>query len=305
MAHLTEVSTGRQLALEADYVIGRASLSSLRIPERYVSARHAVLRWSGNDWEIQDLGSRNGTFLDGRHVEPGAYVKVPLGAQLAFGRREQAYRLVDGSAPRIMAVRLRDAEAAVLEQELIAIPSQEDPSFTIYRASDGTWLLEQAASVTPIVDQQRFSAGGDTWKFCCPDLLSRTSLASLLTVDVQHLHLKFLVSRDEEYVELKVAGGQTTYDLGARSHHYLLLTLARRRLADERDGIPDGSAGWVYQEELSRDPSMAPPQLNLDVFRIRKQIAAVGILDGASIIERRPRTRQLRVGTKHISVEVL
>jgi hypothetical protein len=47
---------------------------------------------------------------------------------------------------------------------------------------------------------------------------------------------------------------------------------------------------------------MAPPQLNIDVHRIRKQFAEVGVLDAANIVERRPRTRQLRIGTGRLSI---
>jgi hypothetical protein len=49
---------------------------------------------------------------------------------------------------------------------------------------------------------------------------------------------------------------------------------------------------------------MAPPQLNLDVFRLRRQFAALGIVDAANIVERRPRTRQLRIGTARLQIVV-
>jgi len=117
--------------------------------------------------------------------------------------------------------------------------------------------------------------------------------------------LSFSVSRDEEHVELQVRCGGRTFDMGARTHNYLLLTLARRRLADAAEGTPETSCGWIYQEDLAHDPSMAPPQLNIDVFRIRKQFAAIGVIDAANIIERRPRTRQLRIGTALITVAEL
>jgi hypothetical protein len=45
-----------------------------------------------------------------------------------------------------------------------------------------------------------------------------------------------------------------------------------------------------------------PPHLNLDVLRIRKQFSALGVVDAANIIERRPRTRQLRIGVSRISI---
>jgi hypothetical protein len=95
--------------------------------------------------------------------------------------------------------------------------------------------------------------------------------------------------------------------MGARAHNYLLLTLARHRLKDEEEeeGMAEAACGWVYQEDLAHDPSMAPPQLNVDVFRIRRHFASVGVVDAANIIERRPRTRELRIGTRFLSIRQL
>jgi hypothetical protein len=90
--------------------------------------------------------------------------------------------------------------------------------------------------------------------------------------------------------------------MGTRAHNSLLLALARRRLEDAAEGLPETSCGWMYQEDLSQEPGLEFPQLNSDVFRIRKQVAAAGVLDAANVIERRPRTRQLRIGTSRISI---
>jgi hypothetical protein len=96
--------------------------------------------------------------------------------------------------------------------------------------------------------------------------------------------------------------GGRTVDLGSRSHNYLLLTLARKRLEDTSNGLPETSCGWTYQEDLVAGLNVEPPALNLDVYRLRQQFGAVGVADAANIIERRPRTRQLRIGTAHIAV---
>jgi hypothetical protein len=91
-------------------------------------------------------------------------------------------------------------------------------------------------------------------------------------------------------------------EVGSRGHNYLLLTLARRRLNDAEAGLPESACGWINLEELSRDPTMAPPQLNIDVFRIRKRFATLGVIDAANLIERKPHARQLRLGTGLVSI---
>ena len=50
-------------------VIGRSSKCDLSIPDRFLSRRHARLFKDGDGWRIEDLESRNGTFVNGRRVE--------------------------------------------------------------------------------------------------------------------------------------------------------------------------------------------------------------------------------------------
>jgi hypothetical protein len=47
---------------------------------------------------------------------------------------------------------------------------------------------------------------------------------------------------------------------------------------------------------------MAPPRLNIDIFRIRHHFAERGVVDGMVIIERRLQQRQIRIGTGRISI---
>jgi hypothetical protein len=119
---------------------------------------------------------------------------------------------------------------------------------------------------------------------------------------VQDLRLLFFVSSDEEYVSLRVSCRGSTIDLGARAHNYLLLTLARYRLKDAASGLPDTACGWLCPDDISHDPMMWSPRLNVEICRIRKQFAACGVVDAPGIIERRNRLRQLRVGTGLVSV---
>ncbi|MCA9646867.1 MAG: sigma 54-interacting transcriptional regulator [Polyangiaceae bacterium] len=62
-------------------VIGRDEGVDLCIPVQSVSRRHAEISWEGSQWILRDLGSRNGTLLDGQRVhesplEPGQEVRV-------------------------------------------------------------------------------------------------------------------------------------------------------------------------------------------------------------------------------------
>jgi hypothetical protein len=59
----------------------------------------------------------------------------------------------------------------------------------------------------------------------------------------------------------------------------------------------------VYQDELMRELGTSGTQLNVDIFRIRKQFATLDLSESAAIVERRPRTKQLRIGVANLLVE--
>jgi len=306
MGTIKKTSTGQSVLLEPEHLVGRAPTAALCLIERYVSAQHAVLRFTGEVWELRDLNSRNGTFVDRVRMRPGEERQVRVGSRIAFGKVEQEWEVLDELPPEAMAVPLDGGPPVQLDGELIALPSGEDPRLTIYRDAEGTWVLEQPESIAPITNMQVFDVEGRPFRFSCPERIWKTSIAGpMRELEVRHLTLLFSVSRNEEHVELRVTSGLRTFDLGARSHNYMLLTLARQRLADAAEGLPETSCGWIYQEDLDHDPTMAGPQLNVDVFRIRKQFAALGVVDAANVVERRPRTRQLRIGVERISVVTL
>ena len=88
--------------------------------------------------------------------------------------------------------------------------------------------------------------------------------------------------------------------LPPRSHHYLLLTLARALLAD--DAASAAERGWVDSQALCRMLATDPRSLNVDVFRARRQLASLGVHGAAGIIARRTAAGQLRLGTDRIEV---
>jgi hypothetical protein len=306
MAILRKQSTGETFLVEPEHTFGRASTSSARIEERYVSAQHASLRWTGGRWVLRDLGSRNGTYLQGNRLAVGEDRHVRTAMTFSLGQpTDIIWELVDDSPPSVMAVPVDGGPPVLLAGELLAVPSSDDPQVTIYRGSDIPWLIERAdEATTAIANLQTFAAAGRLWRFCCPEEVCETALASAQhDLEIRHLQLVFSVSRDEEHVALRLTCGGRTFDLGSRAHNYLLLTLARRRMRDSVDGIPESSCGWVYQEDLLDGLRISGPvSLNLDVYRLRQQFGVLGVIDAANIIERRPRTRQLRIGTPHLSV---
>lgn len=55
-----------------DYLGGRDPASDLYLEAPCVSAQHAVFQWAGSGWRVVDLGSKNGTFVNGERAEETA-----------------------------------------------------------------------------------------------------------------------------------------------------------------------------------------------------------------------------------------
>lgn len=64
-------NTGRryQLQGEDDYIVGRRSDCRIFVPDMRVSRQHARIHWENGAWMLEDLGSNNGTFVNGERVQ--------------------------------------------------------------------------------------------------------------------------------------------------------------------------------------------------------------------------------------------
>jgi hypothetical protein len=76
--------------------IGRDVANGLRLSDSSSSRMHAELRYEAHGWVLRDLGSMNGTFVNGRRVIGAVTVRV--GDEVTFGR--MSFRLAADAGPR-------------------------------------------------------------------------------------------------------------------------------------------------------------------------------------------------------------
>ncbi|MGP6174259.1 FHA domain-containing protein FhaB/FipA [Corynebacterium sp. A21] len=67
-----------------DVVMGRSPDCTFVLGDDYASGRHARLFRRGNDWFVEDLDSRNGTFVGGNRIDQPERVEV--GSDIKLGR---------------------------------------------------------------------------------------------------------------------------------------------------------------------------------------------------------------------------
>lgn len=60
---------GKKFPLNQVNSIGRAMTNDIPLNDTFLSGEHAVLEWDGNSWIVEDLGSTNGSWLNGREID--------------------------------------------------------------------------------------------------------------------------------------------------------------------------------------------------------------------------------------------
>ena len=293
---------GRQFVVPGRCLIGRSRACDLVLAGRDVSGEHAVLQWTGAHWELHDLGSRNGTRVGATRLTAGARVALPAGAELRFGRESPAWILGDASPPQLMAVSPTSGECRVAEGGYLALPTAEAPEVAVYQDADGRWSIERGGVADALEDRALIDAGGP-WRLYLPRHFGGTWEDGDAPVLVSALRLCFAVSRDEETVELVAWAGERRIDLQARAHHYPLLLLARRRLADRANGVPEAEQGWIRQDELLALLKIGEDHLSITIHRARTQLGKAGVADAAALIVRRAGTRLLRLGVAVVEID--
>lgn len=123
-----EQPSGERRYVQSELRIGRSEQNDLRLNDASVSRYHAFLRRVDGRYLLSDLGSQNGTFVNGRQVHaPSA---LQSGDRIRAGTTELTFHL---DAP------------------VESPPSRDDPSMTMSATSSGTLLEEYVEGELRIV----------------------------------------------------------------------------------------------------------------------------------------------------------
>jgi hypothetical protein len=75
---------GRSFDLDAITTLGRDVNNAIVVDDPFASAEHAVLTYRGRSWYVEDLGSTNGTFVNGRAV--ASVAPLGFGDEVSIGQ---------------------------------------------------------------------------------------------------------------------------------------------------------------------------------------------------------------------------
>jgi len=274
--------------------IGRWEGSHIVIPRSGVSQQHASIQWVGSHWILRDLGSRNGTVHNGARLEIAEPRTLAPGDELAFGERDEVWRVVDVDPPGLLLVQPEspheDAIHIAASEAFFPLPSRDDPRITIVRNADGTWCAEGAGDdVVQLATGAVVSILDRRYEVVLPDRTVETSdpHAPIVDDDAELPRFEIEVASDEETAAVTVFVGGWDQPRRAKESVPLYLFAYLARCRREHAAVGSSTDGWLEIEAVCRALGLTREQLGVQVFRVRETLRELDVQDAASVIERR------------------
>jgi hypothetical protein len=137
-----------------EVTVGRSSGSMLHIDHASVSRQHAVLRLREGDWEIEDLESRHGTWVNGRRLRGGDRAIVATGDVVQI----RPWSLLVRRAGSTLGVRNKD-----------------EAEGTFVRPTPAPFVQERFTALLEVVREMHSAANEDEIAFRIIDAVVRTA----------------------------------------------------------------------------------------------------------------------------------
>jgi DNA-binding CsgD family transcriptional regulator len=159
--------------LTAHHLVGRSRTCQLRVDTPETSSEHASLRWRAGTWELQDLHSRNGTYVGARLLGAGRRARLEEGARLGFGRPDE-FVLFDAGPPEPHAIGLAVQQPTIEARVgLLLLPDAERPEVMVCHR-DNAWWVQRDDEVRPIADGEVVATSAGAWRLHLPEQVSST-----------------------------------------------------------------------------------------------------------------------------------
>ncbi|MEM6291004.1 MAG: FHA domain-containing protein [Myxococcota bacterium] len=292
MARLVRRRDGATFSLSDETVVGRSRAADLRLEDTSVSALHASVHFGAAGWKVRDLGSRNGTQINGKPVAKGSSRPLRLEDALAFGEGHEVWILRDGGSPEPLA-RNDAGDVAMGCDGMLPLPSASDPLITVLWNPDSGWHLEdpEAKASRPVEDRETVRVGGATWTLRLPEGLLETQPTARWDLTTAALTLRPPTPSAAALLRVEQRGAVASYELGSTAAFFALLIHARLQSPE----------GWLDRSQVLRTLGVNGSHLNVLVFRLRRLFTDAGFADAAHIVERQ-RTR-MRLGSSHVHID--
>lgn len=288
---LLELRTGTERRLAPFTTIGRDPSNLLHLDDASVSRAHAAIHWEEGAWWMRDLGSANGSTLNGRRLT-SAPAALSTSDRVTFGKGEP-WEVRSVAPPEAFAWSRKPPGELGASAGVLFLPGAGDAApTTIYRNPAGAWVAERGDEVRPLLDGDWLEVDGRSWRLVLPDPSPRTHMPGGMNLASAVLHLT--VSRDWEHVSLRLVEGDVELDLGELQCWGVVLLLAQERLRDQQG--PEHDQGWLDIERIAKDLAMRRGTVDVAITRARQALAERGVLGAERIVVARRGQRRTGIG---------
>lgn len=265
--------------------LGRDPDSVVVLPrgDRRVSRLHASLTWIGARWWLKDLGSKRGTFVDGRRVPaPGPGVPLLEGAQIGLGSPEPMLVLKSAVGPRPF-VRHTPTGQEQEETEGGGFPL---PGGTLVQDLELGWLWPG-----PTGAPGPWPGEVQGWTLVDAEALQSETMDDARVLS--QATLIFVLGGDAA-PRLRLVWPNLEVDLGRRQPWWTLLELARARL--------EGS-GWLSKRRLAKQAMVTEHTLDMHLARARRLLSDRGVVGVEELLDVADNQRRLRLPAEQLRIE--
>ncbi len=230
--------------------IGRRPDLELPLPDRALSALHARLVCVEGGWQIEDLGSTNGTRVDGQRLSPEAPRPLVPGTRVALG---QLTFVFEGPVAAVLGGEGTTSIARRLVSDLFAAsPDMATPSLTIVGGVEARPPLPLET-----IDRPYVLGRGET----C-DLPLGSEEVSREHVEIVRLWNQIVIRDLDSKNGLRVNGAVVTGRRRLRDGDRIQIGPAILRLSDPTDRyLRDFEAATEEQEDDDQEPPTATEPL--------------------------------------------
>lgn len=136
---------GQEIELNHEVTtVGRAADAGVRLEDQYASRQHAEILRFDHGYQVRDLHSKNGVFVDGQRLAPGGSAWLADGLEVQFASTR--YRFYDPAAtvtaPALIAVSEPGLRIDITTRQVYVDGQPLDPPLSV-KQFDLLWFLYQ------------------------------------------------------------------------------------------------------------------------------------------------------------------
>ena len=310
MAYLLSSEEDNLIYLNTYHIFGRLKQSvNTCIYQPEISKIHAVFEWRQDGWYLTDFSS-NGTWLNHRRLPKNEATKLQVGDAIFLASKSTHQLTVEDLSPPsdiLLPYPDKNRESLIVLEWYNLLPDSHDPEISLFFDDESaSWRLEHLNDDTQTQKSLKHndvvSFNGRQWQLLVNTQIEETVQLTPNVASLDELSFLFNVSSDEETTQLTLKTSDQAIDLKVRSHHYLTLNLARKRIEDMKNGLNKELQGWVFCDQLSRDLGIELSHFNIQIHRARKQFSdSLNNLHLDQLFERQ--SGRIRLGSQNILIE--